>query len=183
MVTIVILAALLAIGVGYLAGWRESNRIEAAYELIQGDIEFAAQQARAFSLAPEGLGTAAIPPPQPDTILYSRVVKRELGQPLEMLKEHPIGDGFHCLVAGDMINVDVSGATFQGVAWQIGAKNQLNAASIVFSGTGQPVTLAGSALVAANPPTLTFGTSRRAVEIKISSSGAIQSKTQAINPF
>lgn len=183
MVTIAILAILLAIGVGYLTAWRETNRIEAAYELLQGDLEFAAQQSRTLSLVPAGTSSAATPPPQPDFELYARVVSKELGQPVKILKQHKIGAGFHYLVQGDMVDVDVSAGNFQGVAFQIATQFQMQGASIVFSSTGQPVTLNGTGVIITNPPTLIFGTQRRAVEITVNGAGAITSKNAAANPF
>lgn len=183
MVTIAILAVLLAIGVGYLTAWRETNRIEAAYELLQGDLEFAAQQARTLSLVPAGTTGAAAAPPQPDFELYVRVVSKELGQPVKILKQHKLGSGFHYLVQGDMVSVDVASASFQGVAFQIAPQFQLDGAGIVFSSTGQPVTLNGTGTIITNPPTLVFGTKRRAVEITVNGAGAITSKNAAANPF
>lgn len=183
MVTLVILAALLAMGVGYLSAWKETSKIQAAAELIEGDTEFAAQQARVFGLVPTGTNGPGVAPPQPDTELFVRVVKKELGQPVQILKEHPLGSGLQYLVAGDVVQVDAAAGNFQGVALQIGPKFALNTGTcILFSGTGQPVTVAGGSAVAVNPPTITFGSKRRAVEVKVSSTGAVTMKTVP-NPF
>lgn len=182
-VTVAILAILLAIGVGALSSWRETNRIQAAFELIQGDLEFTAQQARVFSFVPSGASANGVPPPQ-DVDLVVRVVRKEAGQPIQILREHPLGKEFKYLVNGDVLQMDVSSPSFQGVAFQIAPKFVLAGTTILFSGTGQPITLNGGVpSVAANPPTLIFGTRRRACEIKVSSTGAISSSTLSANPF
>lgn len=183
-VTVAILAVLLAIGYGYLTAWRETNRIQMGVELLQGDLEFAAQQSRVFSLVPQGVSAIGVAPPFPDVDLVVRVARKEAGQPLEIIREHPLGKGFSFLVSGDVQQVDLGAANFQGLAFQIAPPFVLEGTTILFSSTGQPLTLNGGvAAVAANPPTITFGTRRRATEIKVSSTGAVSSRTLPANPF
>ncbi|GMU52986.1 MAG: hypothetical protein AMXMBFR33_21320 [Candidatus Xenobia bacterium] len=184
-VAVAILALLLGIGLPYLAGLRESNRIEAAYQLIHGTLEFAQQEARTQGLPPLGLTGAGAVPPFPDTDLYCRVVRKELGQPARILKEYPIGRGFSYLVNGDVVSLDADGGATQGIIFQIAPKLLFTSGTcIVFGQNGQPVTMpAGAPVVAVNAPTVIFGTKRRAVEIKMLPTGALQSTTMAANPL
>lgn len=184
-VAVAILALLLGIGLPYLIGLRESNRIEAAHQLILGTLEFAQQEARAQGLPPLGLTGAGAAPPFPDTDLFCRVVRKELGQPPRILKEYPIGRGFSYLVNGDVVSVDAEGGATQGIIFQIAPKLLFTSNTcVMFGQNGQPVTLAsGSPVVTANAPTVIFGTRRRAVEIKLLPTGALQSTTLAANPL